>query len=81
MWVYFMGEALAGRPEHRLPQPEGIVGARISPLTGELAAANDPDAIFEVFLAGKLPGGGGVAGDGAGLPTTRPGEKAEEPIF
>jgi penicillin-binding protein 1A len=81
MWVYFMGEALAGRPEHRLPQPEGIVSARISPTTGELARGNDPDAIFEFFLAGKLPGAGGVAGDGAGLATTRPGEKAEEPIF
>jgi penicillin-binding protein 1A len=81
MWIYFMGEALAGRPEHRLPQPEGIVSARISPTSGELARGNDPDAVFELFLAGKLPGSGGVAGDGAGMPTTKPGEKAEEPIF
>ncbi len=81
MWVYFMGEALAGRPEHRLPQPEGIVSARISATTGEPARGNDPDAIFELFLAGKLPGGGGVAGDGAGLQAPKPGEKAEEPIF
>ncbi len=81
MWVYFMGEALAGRPEHRLPQPEGIVSARISASTGEPARGNDPDAIFELFLAGKLPGSGGVAGDGAGLPTAKPGEKADEPIF
>jgi penicillin-binding protein 1A len=81
MWIYFMGEALAGRPEHRLPQPEGIVSARISPTTGELVRGNDPDAVFELFLAGKLPGSGGVAGDGAGMPTTKPGEKAEEPIF
>ncbi len=81
MWVYFMGEALAGRPEHRLPQPEGIVSARISATTGELARGSDPDAVFELFLAGKLPGNGGVAGDGAGMPTTKPGEKAEEPIF
>jgi penicillin-binding protein 1A len=81
MWVYFMGEALAGRREHRLPQPEGIVSARISPSTGEPAHGNDPDAVFELFLAGKLPGSGGIAGDGAGLPTTKPGEKAEEAIF
>ena len=81
MWVYFMGEALSGRPEHRLPQPEGIVSARISAATGEPARGNDPDAMFELFLAGKLPGGGGVAGDGAGLQATKPGEKAEEPIF
>jgi len=79
MWVYFMGEALAGRPEHRLPQPEGIVSARISASTGEPARGNDPDAMFELFLAGKLPGG--VAGEGAGVQATRPGEKAEESIF
>jgi len=80
MWMYFMGEALAGRPEHRLPQPEGIVGARISPLTGELAAANDPDAIFELFLAGKLPGGG-AAGAAAGVPTPRGAPSSDETIF
>ena len=81
MWVYFMGEALARRPEHRLPQPEGIVSARIQPATGALARANDPDAVFELFLAGKLPGNGGVAGDGAGLPGATPGADTEEAIF
>ena len=80
MWVYFMGETLAGRPEHRLPQPEGIVSARISPATGELAKANDPDAVFELFLAGRLPGAGAVTGDGAGVGAAKPGS-AEEPIF
>lgn len=81
MWIYFMGEALAGRPEHRLPQPEGIVSARISPNTGELARANDPDAVFELFLAGKLPGAGAVTGDGASsVGTAKPGS-SEEPIF
>ena len=24
MWIYFMREALAGRPEHRLPMPDGV---------------------------------------------------------
>ncbi|MBS0394625.1 MAG: penicillin-binding protein 1A [Proteobacteria bacterium] len=81
MWMYFMGEALAGRPEHRLPQPEGIVSARISPTTGELARPNDPDAMFELFLAGRLPGAGGVAGDGAGAAAAKPGDKSDEPIF
>jgi penicillin-binding protein 1A len=82
MWVYFMGEALAGRPEHRLPQPEGIVSARIAPLTGELARANDADAVFELFLAGKIPGSGAVAGDGAGagVGAAKPGG-SDEPIF
>ena len=80
MWVYFMGEALAGRPEHRLPQPEGIVSARISPTTGEPAQSGDPEAVFELFLAGKLPGGG-VAGEAAGLSAAKAGEKSDEPIF
>ena len=81
MWVYFMGEALSGRPERRLPQPEGIVSARISPTSGELARGNDPNAIFELFLAGRLPGSGGVAGDAAGLPASKHGAQSDEPIF
>ena len=82
IWVYFMGEALAGRPEHRLPQPEGIVSARISPNTGAIAKPNDPDAIFEYFLTGRLPGAGGLAGDGAGAAVNRNGAAgAEEQIF
>ncbi len=81
MWVYFMGETLARRPQHRLPQPEGVVGARISPTTGELARSNDPDAVFELFLTGKLPGSGGLAGDGAGLAGSKPGAASDEPIF
>ncbi len=81
MWMYFMGEALAGRPEHRLPQPEGIVGARISPQTGGLAAAGDPEAIFEVFLAGSLPGGAGASGGAAGAPAPRTAPSSDETIF
>jgi penicillin-binding protein 1A len=82
IWVYFMGEALAGKPEHRLPQPEGIVTARISPNTGSIAKPNDPDAVFEFFLTGRLPGAGGFAGDGAGAAVGKPGSAgAEESIF
>jgi penicillin-binding protein 1A len=81
MWVYFMGEALAGLPEHRLPQPDGIVSARISPTTGELARGNDPEAIFEMFLAGRLPGSGGVASNATGVPSSKPGTQSDEPIF
>ncbi|HXQ30825.1 MAG TPA: penicillin-binding protein 1A [Steroidobacteraceae bacterium] len=81
MWVYFMGETLAGRPERRLPQPEGIVSARISATSGELARGNDPDAIFELFLAGRLPGEGGVARNDAGLPASKHQAQSDEPIF
>ena len=82
IWVYFMGEALAGRPEHRLPQPEGIVTARISAVTGELVGGNDPDAMFEMFLAGRLPGAGGIASDGGPAPGRKPNPaSSDEPIF
>jgi penicillin-binding protein 1A len=80
MWIYFMREALAGRPGHRLPMPDGVVTARISPETGELASGNDPAAIFEYFLAEHLPAG--IEGETGG---TQPGvqapKKYEEPIF
>jgi len=82
IWVYFMGEALAGKPEHRLPQPEGIVTARISPTTGAIAKPNDPEVIFEFFLTGRLPGAGGLAGDGAGAAAGKPGSATtDEQIF
>ena len=80
MWVYFMREALAGQPQHRLPQPEGVVSARISSATGELVAGNDPDAIFEYFLIGRLPDGV-VIGDGPGTPAGKPGTAGEDTIF
>ena len=30
MWIYFMEEALRGRPEHRLPEPPGVVRMWVS---------------------------------------------------
>jgi penicillin-binding protein 1A len=81
MWVYFMGEALHGQPEHRLPQPDGIVSARVSPDTGQIAKAGDPNAVFELFLTGKVPGSGGLPGDGAALSSEQQGKETDEPIF
>ncbi len=80
MWVYFMREALRDRPEHQQPMPEGVVTARVSATTGEPAGSGDPDAVFEYFLAGHVPGRG--TPDGApdrGAPVTTP--RPEEPIF
>ena len=54
-WIYFMHEALAGTPRHMWPMPDGIVSARISPETGLLASADDPNAIMEKFIEGNLP--------------------------
>lgn len=57
MWVYFMTEALRGAPESRAAIPPGLVTMRISPDSGLPARAQDPDAIFETFLAGNTPVG------------------------
>ena len=55
MWIKFMRTALAGVPERIPPPPEGLVKVRINPDTGRLAAASDPDALFETFRATRLP--------------------------
>ncbi|MDZ7734796.1 MAG: penicillin-binding protein 1A [Gammaproteobacteria bacterium] len=55
MWVDYMRVALEDRPESTLPRPDGLVNARIDPDTGKLARTDDPDAIFEVFPAGRVP--------------------------
>jgi penicillin-binding protein 1A len=54
-WTYFMHEALAGAPRHGVPVPDGIVTVRISPATGLLASADDPNGIMEKFIEGNLP--------------------------
>ncbi len=54
-WIFFMRQALAGTPRFKLPAPDGIVTARISPTTGLLASADDPNAIMEKFIEGNLP--------------------------
>jgi penicillin-binding protein 1A len=49
IWMSFMSAALAGKPEHLLPEPEGIMTLRIEPLTGRAAPPGTPDAYFELF--------------------------------
>ncbi|MBX3702250.1 MAG: PBP1A family penicillin-binding protein [Steroidobacteraceae bacterium] len=80
MWIYFMREALAGRPERRFPMPDGVVTARVAADTGPLADASAPASEFEYFLADHLPPG--VEGaTGAGVQNVPPPQKYEEPIF
>ncbi len=55
IWTYFMHEALAGAPRHGVPVPDGIVTVRISPATGFLASADNPNGIMEKFIEGNLP--------------------------
>ena len=50
-----MRAALDRVGEHRLETPPGLVRVKISPDSGLLVSADDPDAIFEVFREGHLP--------------------------
>jgi penicillin-binding protein 1A len=54
-WTYFMHQALAGTARHGVPIPDGIVSVRISPQTGLLASADNPNGIMEKFIEGNLP--------------------------
>ncbi len=62
MWVQYMGAALEGVPSSTMPRPPGMVTVRIDPVTGKLASANTPNAIFETFRAGRAPTGTATSG-------------------
>jgi penicillin-binding protein 1A len=66
IWVHFMREALRGVPQVARRMPDGLVQVRISPVTGTMTSADDPEAIFETFVADRLPTGGVLGGDEAG---------------
>ena len=55
MWIDYMRAALHNRPETALAQPPGLVSVRIDPETGELASANQANAIFEYFRTDRVP--------------------------
>ena len=58
MWLRFMQVALKDRPEHRLPEPPGIMRMWVSRDTGAPSSAGSPGAIFEVFLDRFAPQAG-----------------------
>jgi penicillin-binding protein 1A len=76
-WIFFMRQALAGAPRHKPPVPDGIVTARISPETGALASADDPNAIMEKFMEGNLP----KAGNPEGPNSANPMNDGDKPLF
>ena len=55
MWMDFMQVALQGRPEAWPERPPGLVSVRINPENGKLAAAGDPEAVFELVQAEHVP--------------------------
>lgn len=55
IWINYMSTALEGEPEQQMPQPPGIVTARINSTSGKLARPGDANAIFEYFIEGTVP--------------------------
>lgn len=54
-WKYYMGTALAGQPDHIVPQPWGLVRVKIVPESGLLASAVESDWIYELFPVDRVP--------------------------
>lgn len=87
IWVYYMQEALKGVPQIPRPMPAGLVQVRISPFTGGVASADDPNAILETFMVDRLPTGGilgedpGVLGGGTTISADPGSGGGAEPIF
>jgi len=77
IWTYFMHEALAGVPKHGVPVPDGIVTVRISPETGLLASADNPNGIMEKFIEGNLPKSEAYEGPNQ----TTPMNDGDKPLF
>jgi penicillin-binding protein 1A len=82
MWIYFMEEALRDKPEHRQPEPPGVVRTWVSRDSGAPMRAGAPGALFETFLEqyAPQPGMGSFGDDGVGAETLEP-AAADEPIF
>ena len=55
MWIYFMQEALRDKPEHRLPEPPGVVRMWVSRETRRADARRRAGALFEAFLEQYAP--------------------------
>ena len=55
MWTAYMEQALKGKPETLLEQPDGIVSVRIDKATGLPATPDSKDTMFEYFLEDQVP--------------------------
>ena len=74
MWIYFMQEALRDKPEHRQPEPPGVVRMWVSRENGAPSRAGAPGALFETFLEqyAPQPGMGAFGDDSVGAETVEP---------
>jgi penicillin-binding protein 1A len=81
MWIYFMQEALRDKPEHRLPEPPGIVRMWVSRTSGAPSSAGSGGAIFEAFLQQYTPQTGeSLYGEGVGAESVQS-QASDESIF
>ncbi|MEM7206250.1 MAG: penicillin-binding protein 1A [Pseudomonadota bacterium] len=55
MWIDYMRDALAGLPESKEIEPGEMTSVLINPKTGEMASADNPDAVFEMFRVEHAP--------------------------
>src|SRR5205085_6585691 len=76
IWMQFVREALKGVPEQARSMPDGLVTLRISPQTGTLVSAENPDGLPEIFMANHLP-----SGNTGALAQGPEGQASAEPIF
>jgi penicillin-binding protein 1A len=74
MWIYYMEEALRGRPEHRQPEPPGVVRMWVSRETGAPTRAGAAGALFEAFIEQYAPQPGMIdySDEGVGAETVEP---------
>jgi penicillin-binding protein 1A len=82
MWIHFMEEALGDRPEHRQPEPPGIVRMWVSRETGAPTRANAAGSVFEAFIEQFAPQPGVIdySDDGVGAETVEP-STADDSLF
>ncbi|MFD2640629.1 penicillin-binding protein 1A [Pseudomonas japonica] len=76
IWMNFMGPALKDKPEHRLPEPEGILSLRIDPVSGRAATPSTPNAYFELFKAEDTPPSVNELGNGGAPGSPLPADEA-----
>jgi penicillin-binding protein 1A len=55
VWMEYSAVALEGKEDRPPLMPEGLAQAKIDPESGLLARLDNPDAIMEIFQAGRLP--------------------------
>jgi penicillin-binding protein 1A len=81
MWIRFMEVALKDRPEHRLPEPPGVVRMWVNRESGAPSSAGSGGAIFEAFIEGQTPRAGqSLYGEGVEAESIEP-QAAEESLF